>query len=151
MKKNLFVLIVLFFCYALLPSSSVALDAQWNLEDLVRDFYVWYIETSKDIHNVPTDNNVIYEYVYACTVNKLRIDQKQARIYSDYFLCGNDFSYEEFKKSLIVHNPVSLSDTISLVPVSVGFHIGKPNILVFVQKTKDGWRIIKVEDPFEWY
>ncbi len=147
MKKKLLALLMTLFCYGALFSSSVTLGAERTSKDLVKDFYAWYIEELKDLRNTPVANDVMYEYVYACTVNKCRIDRKQGRVFSDYFLCTNDFDYEDFKKQLTVHEPVRISDDISLVPVSNG----KLYIVVFTQKTKDGWRIIKVEDIFQSY
>jgi len=134
------------FCCCMLACSARGIPEQQGPRDVVSNFYAWYIEESNDIRKNPIKDEIMYRYVYACTVNKCRIDLKQANLDANYFLRGNDFYYERFK-SLTVHAPVSINDSIALVPV--GFGDEKPSILVFVQKTKDGWRIIKVEDS--WY
>ncbi len=147
MKNTFFaLLVVMTLCFSIMPCSA-ALAAQQNPQSLVKDFYAWYIEEMKDFRNVPIKNDAIYKYVYACTVNKCRINIKQGLVYSDYFLCSNDFDYESFKKMLTVYNPVRISDDVSLVPVGND----KLYIVVFVQKTKEGWRIIKVENVFQMY
>jgi hypothetical protein len=131
----------------MLAYNNRAIAAQQNPQELVRSFYIWYIEENKDLGNVPIKNDEMYKYVYPCTVKKLRIDMKQSKLNGDHFLRGNDFSYEDFKKSLTVHAPVSISDSIALVPVGVGF-TDKLRIVVFLQKTTEGWRIIKVESIY---
>jgi len=126
-----------------------AIAAQQNPQDLVRYFYIWYIEEGdKDLLNSPINNDEMYKYVYPCTVKKCRIDLKQARGDADYFFRTNGFYLQEGLKSLAVHAPVSISDSIALVPV--GFN-ERLRVVVFVQKTTEGWRIIKVEDIFDRY
>ena len=89
-------------------------------------------------------NDAIYNYVSACTVDRRRINIKKRISDSDYFLKGNDFDYELLKKAFKVHGAVKINDSLSIVPIGNE----KPYAIVFVQKTKDGWRIIKVEDTF---
>lgn len=147
MKNKTLILAAALLCCFVLAAGKTAIGAQQTPQDLVRDFYAWYIEEIKDLRNAPITNDAIYKYVYACTVNKCRIDLKQGRVYSDYFLRGNDFDYEYAKKMLTVHAPVNITDKVSLIPVGGDLS----SIVVFVQKTKEGWRIIKVEDVFQWY
>ena len=145
---------MMIFCCCMLGCMSAynnrAIAAQQNPQDLVRSFYIWYIEEWKkdDIRYTPIKNDEMCKYVYPCTVKKLRIDMKQGKLGGDYFLRGNDFYLLEGLKSLAVHAPISVSDSIVLVPV--GFN-ERLFVVVFVQKTTEGWRIIKVEDIFDRY
>ena len=91
----------------------------------------------------PEKDDIIYNYVYECTVNKYRINVKKGIADSDYFLKSNDFMYEYFKKIYKAQKAVKINDSLSIVPVGDE----QPHLIVFVQKTKAGWRIIKVEDP----
>ena len=112
-------------------------------DGFVRDFYNWYIDKQRNEHYFPAEDDSIYKYVHVCTVNRLRINMKKRIAGSDYFLKTNDFEYEYFKRTFMVHKSLKINDSLSIVPVGGE----KPYAIVFVQKTKDGWRIIKVEDP----
>ena len=143
-----FIIIIIF----LLTQSNVAYASEQTPEILVSDFYNWYIEAlhKQNVHKKaisPEKDDMIYNYVDRCTVNRYRLDLKKGAIDHDYFLKSNDFEYEYFKKIYRVHKAVKIDDSLSIVPV--GYE--NPYVIVVVQKTKDGWRIIKVEDRFQDY
>ena len=159
MKKAAILCAALLFL-ACSGSFSAAHGAEQSPEALVHEFYAWYMrEMEKDLPKTTEYNDVMYKYVYPCTVNKLRIDHEQGARDADYFLAGQDFVYEEDAKNYYVHPAVRVTETLSLVPVgarltenAVPGEVGKPFLLVFVQKTREGWRIIKVERKyFDYY
>lgn len=148
MKKTAIFFAALLFLGCTGPFSA-AYGAEQSPEGLVREFYAWYmLETEKDLREPIEYNDIMYNYVYPCTVNKLRVDHEQGARDADYFLFGQDFIYEVSAKNYTVHPAVPVTDTLSLVPVGTG----TPFLMVFVRKTKEGWRIIKVDDKyFDYY
>lgn len=147
MKKYSFQMICIIFSCLLFLRGENAQCAEQTADDLVRDFYAWYVEKKNSMspRGFPEHDDAIYSYVYACTVNRLRVDIKKGAMDSNYFLKSNDFDYEYVKKILRVHTPVKIDNSLTLVPVGGA----KSSFLVaFVQKTKEGWRIIKVENGY---
>ncbi|MDR2945637.1 MAG: YbjP/YqhG family protein [Candidatus Adiutrix sp.] len=127
---------------ACLLFAPIAQAAEPGPEDVVRDFYTWYVPLEAG-GGAPLNSEEIYKYVYLPTVSNLRILYSMAMIDWMYFICGQEI-LPGLINDLVVHPAVPITDTVSLVPV--GDSQTKPWILVFVQKEKEGWRITKVED-----
>ena len=89
----------------------------------------------------------IYNYVYACTVNRCRRNFLKACLDYDYFMKGNAVGMETFA-TIITGKAVPVGDGVMVVPVT--FNIPKyeklPNVIAFVRKEEGKWRIIKVEN-----
>ena len=112
-------------------------------ENLVHDFYTWYIsDLLQGKRGVPAQDDTIYSYVYPCTVNKCRKLYDTAQVDADYFIQGQDY-WAEMLQDLTVGRAVQINDSISIVPVS--FDKGAPRLIVFVQKEKGSLYITKVE------
>lgn len=141
MKKQFFVQFACVFCFFCFPVDGVYCKSETPV-DFIREFYTWYMENIKDIKSMPIYNDKIYEYVYTCTVNRLRSDLHQGNMDTDYFLKTQDFDYDDDAPSLKVYDAIGVHNSLFLVPVGKE----KPYLLVFVQRTSEGWRIIKVED-----
>ncbi len=63
---------------------------------------------------------------------------------TDYFSKSQD-CWDEWLDVMVVHKEMKINEITSVVPVSFKFSEDKQhNLLVFVRKEKDGWRIIKV-------
>ena len=140
--KNIFVIfaVSIVLCDAL----CITCKAEQTPEELVADFYKWY-SADYDTRIDQEFDDEIYNYVYACTVNKHRVNMEKGIVYSDYFAKGNALYYD-LLKTLRVHKAVRITDEVSVVPVGFGDEL--PYMIVFVQRENDGWKIIKVEDEY---
>ena len=137
-----FFLVTLILCC--FPKSGFC--AYQTPEDLVRDFYTWYIELSTASRNIPVYDKKIYDYVYPCTVNRCRKDHEKVARDSDYFTKSQDI-WKELLDELVVYQAISINDSVSIVPVSINPKMNW-NIIVFVKKEDDALYIIKVEDQY---
>ena len=146
-NEHIFIKLILAIFFLFIHTNT-SYSSEETPEGLVGTFYDWYIERLQAQHlrdepMSPEKDDIIYNYVYECTVNKYRINVKKGIADSDYFLKSNDFMYEYFKKIYKAQKAVKINDSLSIVPVGDE----QPHLIVFVQKTKAGWRIIKVEAP----
>lgn len=133
--------------YLFTTTSNVAYSAEKILEDFVKEFYTWYITRSIDSDEILEENDDIYKYVHACTVNKLQITYRKGLMFSNYFFQTNGFDPRPGDIPIVTKS-VKITETVSIVPV--GYHGSdwqtEPYLIVFVENQKGGLRITKVED-----
>ena len=146
MKKIFTGVIFLLFVISALPARQGHCETQ-TPEQLVRDFYTWYINMY-DIPGVYTiDDDEIYKYVYTCTVKRLRMEHEMSIVDADYFLTGQDFD-SKYLNNMLIRKAIKINDTVCIVPVSFGLENGMLSLIVFVQNENGILRITKVEDMF---
>ncbi len=138
--KTKFILAIFLACSLCAPISRAAAQGP---EDVVREFYTWYLPSDESGNVSSLDSDEIYKYVYLPTVSNLRVASALSLIDWMYFLCGQEIR-PELINDLKVHPAVPVTDKVSLV--AVGDSQEAPWILVFVQKEPEGWRITKIED-----
>ena len=148
MKTKLLPLAAVLLACLLLSSGRMAHAAGQGPEEVVRDFYMWYLPLEENGQLSPLDSEDIYKYVYHGTVSNLRIKYAMYMLDWDYFLCAQEID-PELLTALAVHKAVPVTDTISLV--AVGVKEKTPYLLAFVQKENDGWRITKIENALGYF
>lgn len=140
--KSLLYTLCTFLIYFYAPANYTAYCAEQTAEALVKEFYAWYIAEDAKDEGIPENNDAIYNYVYICTVNKLRMNYKKGIISFNYFYQSNDFDSKE-DTIYVAPKSIKVSDTISIVPIGYTKEI---SMVVFVQHENGQFRIIKVED-----
>ena len=144
MKKRS--LACIFLVMSLLQTYPQFAHAQ-DVESFVRDFYKWYIKESLILSNEPVFDQKILKYVCRCTARRVQFDYNRgvSADDSDYYMRRQDFGKEELE-NLMVGKSIAVNESLSLVPVSMGYQKGyNPYLVVFVENTKSGMCISKVE------
>ena len=144
MKKRS--LACIFLVMSLLQPCLQSAHAQ-DVESFVRDFYKWYIKESLTLSNRPVFDQAIFKYVCRCTAKRVQFDYNRgvSADDSDYYMRRQDFGKEELE-NLMVGKSIAVNESLSLVPVSMGYQKGyNPYLVVFVENTKSGMCISKVE------
>lgn len=145
MKYKYFLLQLLVITYVFIGPNHVALCLEQTPENLVREFYTWYLDGMNKME-LPELNDEVYKYVYPCTVLRLRIEYETGSKDYNYFIDGNDY-WPELSKYITVGKAIKINDTISIVPFGFGETKSRstPNSIVFVQEEKGILYITKVE------
>ena len=146
MLKQVLIFIILTAICIVFPAKVGHAQGTGTPEQLVHDFYVWYAKSYETMTVAEMDDE-IYNYVYSCTVNKLRIEHKMSSTDSNYFIKGNDH-WPQLFTYISVGKAVKINDDVSIVPLGFGETKSEsaPCLAVFTQKEDGVWRIIKVED-----
>ena len=152
MKKN--PLAYIFLVMSLLQPCSQPAHAQ-DVESFVRDFYKWYLKQSlsfgerqSSFEDLPVFDPAIVKYVCRCTAKRVQFDYNRgvSADGADYYLKGQDFGKEDME-NFMVGKSISVNDSLSLVPVSMGHNKEyAPYIVVYVEKIRGQMCISKVED-----
>ena len=144
--KNLF-LVCVFLAMSLIQPCQQSAHAQ-DMESFVRDFYKWYHKEILILSHHPVFDQAIFKYVCRCTAKRVQFDYNRgvSADGADYYLKGQDFGKEDME-NFMVGKSISVNDSLSLVPVSMGHNKEyAPYIVVYVEKTKSHMCISKVED-----
>ena len=118
-----------------------------DVESFVRDFYKWYLKQSLTTDDRPIFDEAIFKYVCRCTAKRVQFDYNRgvSADEADYYQKGQEILKESLEK-FMVGKSISVTDSLSLVPVSMGYQKGyNPYLVVFVENTKSGMCISKVE------
>ena len=126
-----------------------------DVESFVQGFYKWYLKQSlsfvKQHHafeDLPVFDEAILKYVCRCTAKRVQFDYNRgvSADDSDYYMRRQDFDKEQLE-NLMVGKSIAVNESLSLVPVSMGYNKEyAPYIVVYVEKTKGRMCISKVED-----
>ena len=152
MKNKILLSLFGFFVCGLFALTQPAYCNDQTPDNLVRDFYIWYLgELNKSNYSLAVDDE-IYKYIHPCVVSKLRIEHKTASRDFDYFIQSNDY-WPETSKYITVGKAIKINDEVSIVPL--GFEETKeksaPRLVIFVQNEKGTLYITKVEPVYESY
>ena len=132
---------------SLLQASPQVAYAQ-DVESFVRDFYKWYLKQSLATDDLPVFDQAIFKYVCRCTAKRVQFDYNRgvSADDSDYYMRRQDYGKEQLD-NLMVGKSIAVNESLSLVPVSMGYNKEyAPYIVVYVEKTKGRMCISKVED-----
>ena len=151
MKKRS--LACIFLVMSLLQPCPQSAHAQ-DVESFVQDFYKWYLKQSlsfikqnKSFENLPVFDQAIFKYVCRCTAKRVQFDYNRgvSADDSDYYMRRQDFGKEELE-NLMVGKSIAVNESLSLVPVSMGYQKGyNPYLVVYVEKTDGRLCISKIE------
>ncbi len=152
MKKTILAFAML-FCLAFTLRAPGALCSDGSEKRLVEDFYTWYITTALDQRakssgpfRDPIYDDAVYAYVHQGTVSAIRTYYAKNYLDANYITKSQDL-WDTWLEAFVAQPAVKIDGTTSLVPVTFKWtEEAQRHLLVFVQKTKDGWRIIKIED-----
>ena len=132
------------------PQSAHAQD----VEVFVQDFYKWYLKQSlsfvKQHHafeDLPVFDQAIFKYVCRCTAKRVQFDYNRgvSADEADNYQKGQEILKESLE-NFRVGKSIAVNESLSLVPVSMGYNKEyAPDIVVYVEKTKGGMCISKVE------
>ena len=122
MKKRS--LACIFLVMSLLQTYPQFAHAQ-DVESFVRDFYKWYIKESLILSNEPVFDQKILKYVCRCTARRVQFDYNRgvSADDSDYYMRRQDFDKEQLE-NLMVGKSIAVNESLSLVPVSMGYNKG---------------------------
>ena len=118
-----------------------------DVESFVRDFYKWYLKQSLTTDDRPVFDEAIFKYVCSCTAKRVQFDYNRgvSADGADYYQKGQEVLKESLE-NFMVGKSISVNESLSLVPVSMGYQKGyNPYLVVFVENTKSGMCISKVE------
>ena len=144
--KN-FLLACIFLVMNLLQPCPQSAHAQ-DVESFVQDFYKWYIKESLTLSNEPAFDQKILKYVCKCTAKRVQFDYNRgvSADGADYYQKGQEV-LKETLENFMVGKSISVNESLSLVPVSMGYNKEYAlYIVVYVEKTKGRMCISKVED-----
>ena len=143
----------IFLVMSLLQPCPQSAHAQ-DVEVFVQDFYKGYLKQSlsfvKQHHafeDLPVFDEAILKYVCRCTAKRVQFDYNRgvSADDTDYYQKGQEILKESLEK-FMVGKSISVTDSLSLVPVSMGYQKEyAPDIVVYVEKTKGRMCISKVE------
>ena len=139
-------LVCIFLVMNLLQPCPQYAHAQ-DVESFVRDFYKWYIKESLTLSNEPVFDQVILKYVCGCTAKRVQFDYNRgvSADEADYYQKGQEILKESLE-NFRVGKSIAVNESLSLVPVSMGYNKEyAPDIVVYVEKTKGRMCISKVE------
>ena len=152
MKKVL--LVCIFFVMSLLQPCSQSAHAQ-DVESFVRDFYKWYLKQSlsfgeqqSSFEDLPVFDPAIVKYVCRCTAKRVQFDYNRgvSGDGTDYYQKGQEV-FKESLENFRVGKSIAVNESLSLVPVSMGYNKEyAPDIVVYVEKTGGRMCISKVEN-----
>ena len=137
----------IFLVMSLLQPCPQSAHAQ-DVEFFVRDFYKWYHKEILILSHRPVFDQAIFKYVCRCTAKRVQFDYNRgvSADGADYYLKGQDFGKEDME-NFMVGKSISVNDSLSLVPVSMGHNKEyAPYIVVYVEKIRGQMCISKVED-----
>ena len=143
--KNLF-LVCIFLIMSVLQTCPQAAHAQ-DVESFVQDFYKWYLKQSLTTNDLPVFDQAIFKYVCRCTAKRVQFDYNRgvSADDADYYQKGQEILKESLE-NFRVGKSIAVNESLSLVPVSMGYQKGyNPYLVVFVENTKSGMCISKVE------
>ena len=125
-----------------------------DVESFVRDFYKWYLKQSlsfgeqhSSFEDLPVFDPAIVKYVCRCTAKRVQFDYNRgvSADDADYYQKGQEILKESLE-NFMVGKSISVNESLSLVPVSMGYQKEyAPDIVVYVEKTKGRMCISKVE------
>ena len=144
--KKLSIVCIILVMNLLLPCLQSA-NAQ-DVESFVQDFYKWYLKQSLATDDLPVFDEAILKYVCRCTAKRVQFDYNRGvgGNGADYYQKGQEV-LKETLENFMVGKSISVNDSLSLVPVSMGHNKEyAPYIVVYVEKTKSHMCISKVED-----
>ena len=146
-------LVCLFLIMNLLQPCPQSVHAQ-DVESFVRDFYKWYLKQSlsfgerqSSFEDLPVFDPAIVKYVCRCTAKRVQFDYNRgvSADEADYYQKGQEILKESLEK-FMVGKSIAVNESLSLVPVSMGYQKEyAPDIVVYVEKTKGRMCISKVE------
>jgi len=119
-----------------------------DVESFVRDFYKWYLKQSLTTDDRPIFDQAIFKYVCRCTAKRVQFDYNRgvSADDADYYQKGQEILKESLE-NFRVGKSIAVNESLSLVPVSMGYNKEyAPYIVVYVEKTKGRMCISKVED-----
>lgn len=144
-KKSSSISLVLLLICTLCPQIAAAKDYSTPEAD-VKAFYPWYIQQVDQLKDVLFDDH-IYAYVEKTTVDALRDDAKHDKFPGDvdYFIKVQDVDPADWNSHTVIHPAVMLDD-VAVILASFGAAGTKSNLIIFLRKYGDTWKIMKVED-----
>ena len=119
-----------------------------DVESFVQDFYKWYLKQSLTTNDLPVFDQAIFKYVCRCTAKRVQFDYNRgvSADDADYYQKGQEILKESLE-NFRVGKSIAVNESLSLVPVSMGYNKEyAPYIVVYVEKTKGRMCISKVED-----
>ena len=143
----------IFLVISLLQPCLQSAHAQ-DVESFVQGFYKWYLKQSlsfikqnKPFEDLPVFDQAIFKYVCRCTAKRVQFDYNRgvSADEADYYQKGQEILKESLE-NFRVGKSIVVNESLSLVPVSMGYNKEyAPDIVVYVEKTKGGMCISKVE------
>ena len=144
-------LLVAAVCALAVGSASAAQAAvsQNSPEAAAISFYTWFIQHDSD-QTYPLSEPDIERYVATDTVGRLRNDYAHAGPPNgvDYFLKVQDYDSRDWLAPIQVQRALMLGD-VAVVPVSFGSQ-DPVHVLVFLKRVDATWKIIKIDDTWEY-
>ncbi|CAJ0717896.1 DUF3828 domain-containing protein [Ralstonia mannitolilytica] len=144
-------LLVAVLCAVAVSSASAAQAAvsQNTPEAAAISFYTWFIQHDSD-HTYPLREPDIERYVAKETVARLRNDYAHAGPPNgvDYFLKVQDYDSRDWLAHMQVQRALMLGD-VAVVPVSFGSQ-DPMHVLLFMKRVDAAWKIIKIDDTWEY-
>ena len=100
-----------------------------DVESFVRDFYKWYLKQSlsfgerqSSFEDLPVFDPAIVKYVCRCTAKRVQFDYNRgvSADGADYYQKGQEILKESLE-NFMVGKSISVNESLSLVPVSMGY------------------------------
>jgi hypothetical protein len=149
MKRFPSITATLALAFAMLWRPVFATGPQDTPEARAAAFYAWFIKSDSD-HAFPLKEQAIEKYVAKETVSRLRDDYAHEGPPNgvDYFLKVQDYDDHDWLSHIATH-PAIMLDGVAIVPVTFGSK-DKVNVLVFMRRLHNLWKITKVDDTTDY-
>jgi hypothetical protein len=130
-------------------AAAQAATPQGTPEATAISFYKWFIQHDSD-RTYPLREPDIEDYVAKDTVSRLKADYAHAGPPNgvDYFLKVQDYDGRDWIANMQVQRALMLGD-VAIVPVTFGSR-NPVHVLVFMKRLNAHWKIIKVDDTWEY-
>ena len=141
MKRTLSIAIL---CLILVASISIhPVVAATNPDDVIRDFYGWYVgRLAKDDFNPLKNRTVALKYLTPQFLR--RVPGLIKKTDADPLICAQDFD-PTWTKNLKIDSPVIKANLATANVELVGEHEMQVKLKVSLKKTAAGWRIDSVD------
>jgi hypothetical protein len=126
-----------------------AANAQDTPEATTVAFYTWFIKHDSD-QTYPLREPTIARYVAKDTLRRVKNDYEHGGPPNgvDYFLKVQDYDEQDWLTHIDAHAAITLGN-VAVVPVTFGSK-DKVSVLVFLKKQEGVWKIIKIDDTWDY-
>jgi hypothetical protein len=135
-------------CLAISPQAHAG-NVQTAPDAFVTTFYQWFFKHDND-QTAPLREPAIYNYVAQRTIDRLKDEYQRSGPPQgvDYFLKVQDYDPRDWAAHIATQPPITLGD-VTVVPVTFGSK-DKASVLVFLRNEHGAWKVVKVDDTWDY-
>lgn len=148
--RSLFATVFAAVCLSLaVATHSQAQKTPATPDSFVTTFYQWFFAHDND-RTAPLREPAIQNYVAQRTIERLKDEYSRSGPPQgvDYFLKVQDYDPRDWAAHVATQAPITLGD-VTIVPVTFGSQ-DKTSVVVFLRRDHGHWKIVKVDDTWDY-